>query len=179
MARTPKSASEWNENDLLDFNIHVECKTVPEFFGRRLPQLPQNPPLNPAILNSQDIPDDPTQQEQTFFTDLYGAANDKVEPTVDSLAKMLLHAFRYENIGGGIGRIRNQPSSQLFMCGEWKTARPDLRVEREDGMIVMVQEDKRKSTPGTGFPEPPGHPVHMMHNMTLIRTMWCCTLSST
>ncbi|TDL21151.1 hypothetical protein BD410DRAFT_840847 [Rickenella mellea] len=154
MPRTAKSASKWNKNDLLGFNIRVEPTTVVRFFGQELPPLPPNPPIDPHILNSLVMPNNPTPEAQRFFSELYGAARDERETTVDTLGREVLLNFGYDRlVGGGRGRVRLQPDSKLLICGEQKDAVPDLRVEREDESIIMVQEDKRKSAPGNGFPE--------------------------
>ena len=66
---------------------------------------------------------------------------------VVDLASSLLRVMGYARRGPGWSSIRSRNTIPLFICGEWKRARPDVSVMRTGTSSaehqLLVQEDRR------------------------------------
>jgi hypothetical protein len=137
--RKAKSGSDWTQNELAAYNITVVFQDAVTFFGT--PNL-SPPDINPTdFLNALD-PDDTVDDNayQLLRTmDLAMAPAPEEESAVDDFAMLLLRALDYARRGRV---LRSRKDIPLLICGENRHAKTDVCLIDEDGILLLVQEDK-------------------------------------
>ena len=140
--RAAKSGSDWGENELLAFNIHVQCVDAKTFFGQVV--LPRAT-VSPVILNNIDQPTACNKVERKFF----GLLEDTTlgeKSHIDDFAAFLLDLMDYND---GDRVIHSHKELGFVMCGKRVLAEPDVCLvdhPGRGGCLLIVQEDRVRGT---------------------------------
>jgi hypothetical protein len=143
LIRTPKSASDWTDNELEAYRVVVEEQTAASFFGTaELPE-PNCPPDFLCNLTSTENVDQVTDSLLWYMEDM--AEQPRVgEAPVDQFACALFSA-------AGFTSRRVHPSMrrplQLLVGGEQRSAQADVCLVYDHAVILLVQEDKAGDRP--------------------------------
>jgi hypothetical protein len=128
LIRSPKSGSDWANNELLAYNIVVKDCTDDEFFGVR------------------DVPifrfsEDRESRRVLDYLDLASKADQGQESAIDDFAKELLRILGYEREGT---LLRNRFAIPLEISGDSRRkAQTDLcLVHKANLLLLLLQEDK-------------------------------------
>ncbi|KAK2467959.1 hypothetical protein APHAL10511_000254 [Amanita phalloides] len=149
--RSPKSGSDWTQNELQAYNIQVVEQSMVEFFNQD--QLPPVPPVVHHFCETTEralAPDDDTYK-LLFHLNL--TQNPKVgqEAAVDdTFAARLL-----ETLGYAAGRriIVTRQALPLIICGKQCSAQMDMCIcDDNEFLLLLVQESKQFENPED--PEP-------------------------
>ncbi|KAI0349979.1 hypothetical protein OH77DRAFT_1431462 [Trametes cingulata] len=151
LRRSAKSASDWTDNDLDAYNIHIQLEDAATFFGQDNLPLPS---VDQELLTRQEA-DDMTSDcnaELINLLDLAMKPAPAEQSAVDDFAVELLRHLSY------IKRhrvARTRKIIPLLICGEWRNAQTDVcLIDRlQNDIMLVVQEDKRFN------PDNPCNPV--------------------
>lgn len=142
LIRSTKSGSEWTKNDLRAYNITVTLQNVSTFFGT--PTLPQSSVHQIILDNKEYHPNgiaDKNDRNFFFYLEEAMAISPGEKSAVDDFAAHLLALLGYDDANRFIRQQKNIP---LFMCGGETHAKADVCVvDRNSGILLLVQEDKR------------------------------------
>ena len=134
-----KSGSDWTENELHAFNIHV-ASVGPAlfFFGNTV--LPPAA-ISPAILNNVQMPPGPiSKDDRLFFEYLIDAERSSSEESaVDDFTVHILRTLDYDNQDR---RIRTRKKIPFIMSGCRVDVKTDVCVMDRTDYLLLVQEDK-------------------------------------
>jgi hypothetical protein len=141
LIRNAKSGSDWTINKLDAYNISIVQQDAAAFFGRAdLPLPPSHPDLLNKLTTEGKMDEESWQIIQ--YMDLAMDSRPGEESSVDDFAMHLLRTMGYA--GQALGRnLRTRKDIPLLVCGEWRHARTDVCITDLDGILLLVQEDKR------------------------------------
>ena len=140
LIHSAKPASKWTEHDLAAYNITVVHQDITTFFGMH--NLPQ-PTIDPAALTA-------TEPDGVANDDVYRLLHkmDHVmsvapveELAVSNFTMLLLRAMGYDSRGRD---IRMKEVMPLTICGETRHAKSDICIVDENGVLLLIQEDKER-----------------------------------
>ncbi|KAK7059326.1 hypothetical protein R3P38DRAFT_2679091 [Favolaschia claudopus] len=146
--RSAKSGSDWTENELDAYNIHVVYQNAPTFF--QVPTLP-SATVHHDILHSTGSAQatDPAVYQVLRTMELAMFANTE-ESAVDDFAFLLLQALGYLPIGRVVRTRKDLP---LVICGEQRHAQTDVCIVDAASILLLVQEDKKQADGGDPIPQ--------------------------
>ena len=158
--RSSKSANDWNDFDLIAYNIEIVHQDSATFFG--VQDLPP-PGVDDDILNAQEFTD--AQHEETFQL-LHAVYVAREAPSDDKsfigdFAAHLFRVLRYTNMAAG-RFLRTMKTLYFSSCGEERDMEIDAcimeDIELNGREIVLfsllIQGDKRDVDGGALEPEP-------------------------
>ncbi|KAJ7457269.1 hypothetical protein B0H11DRAFT_2199785 [Mycena galericulata] len=148
---SPKSGSDWTENELNALNVTIETLDPISFFGSPLPA----PTVDPIFLNNLKRPSGQISKDNRLFfrylEDATGSfpSGSPAESAVDFVA-FLLKIMDYDEPE----RVVHQRQEIGFlMCGHKVNAKPDVVLMDDENYILLVQEAKRQLSPDGAEPQ--------------------------
>jgi hypothetical protein len=139
ITRICKSGSKWTKNDLKAFNINVLKKSEKDFFGFSVDNVSLDDVPDGFINLEYPSIDDMESYKILRYLDMAMFAAESEESAVDDFSHELLGILRFENPGQV---IRMRKSIRLFTCGKYTHAKTDLCIIGEQGILLLIQEDK-------------------------------------
>jgi hypothetical protein len=143
LIRTPKSASDWTDNELDAYRVVIKEQTISSFFGTgELPEpnCPQDFLHNRTATENIDRATDSLlwYMEETAMQPRLG------EAPVDQFARALFDAtsFTSRRVHSSIRR-----PLQLLIGGEQRSAQTDVCLVYDRTVLLLVQEDKAEDRP--------------------------------
>ena len=152
LLRSAKSGNKWKKTDLDAYNITIKEENEDDFFDLRGRQLPAST-VDPTILDNLNMPGGPQIQisdsTRMFFQYFYYATKsfESSKPAESAVDDFSSHLFRsilnYDSlVPPAHGVIRQRMELTLAVCNSNKKAKPNISILREDGKIILVDENK-------------------------------------
>jgi hypothetical protein len=142
MPRSAKSASNWDEEDLVKYNIRIiVTQNAAAFFGT--PDLPEPNPVVQEImaLNTEDFAQATTAEGSHVLFALHKAMQrSSQESAVDDYSVALLRNCGFAPLGQ---HIQTKTDQTLGICRENRHAKINIRIVDSNEIIRLVQENKR------------------------------------
>ena len=138
LIRTPKSASDWTDNELKAYRITIEEQDPMLFFGEE--KLPNpNCPRDFLIYMTRSINTDDVTDDLLWRMEDAMRGSDPGEGAIDDFASRLFSALGFTNraVHASIRR-----RTELQMGGEVKSAEADVCLIHDNAILLLVQEDK-------------------------------------
>ena len=157
VTRYAKSGSYWTSDELEAYNIIFVDQTKLQFFGSKTLSAPTRPSLVGFMKteNWENAKDDETRK-LLHYLDL--ALDPKVgqETAVDNFAAKLLEKLEYDK---GDRIIFIQRALQLIICGVPRAAQTNICVTDDDGILLLLQENKRLGNKRLGSDKKPENQI--------------------
>ena len=140
LIRNPKSGSDWTQNELDAYNIEVQKMDIFSFFGIQV--LPE-PECHPHFLAFERRSDNPNMDD--YIDDLLWRMNQAMDSTeesfVDGFAERILNMMKFTKKGLHTATRKALP---LQIGAEQKSAQTDVCIMDDQGIYLLVQEDKSR-----------------------------------
>jgi len=137
--RVCKSGCKWTQNDLTAFNIKVVVRLEKEFFGLSLDDVSlNNIPKGLVDLEWPSV-EDSESYDILRYLDLAMSIKESEESAVDDFASRLLEILMFKKPGQ---LIRTRKDIKMIMCGKLTHAKADVCIVDEEGILLLLQEDK-------------------------------------
>lgn len=142
LIRSSKSGSDWTTNELAAYNISIQSQDRAGFFGTNT--LPE-PRVEPDILTNEELTNGEHEVSLASYRlqrHLKSVMLEKPfeESAVDDFGVFLLNLF---DLDTWQRQIRTHKDIPLLICGEWRHAKTDVCIVDDDGIYLLVQEDKK------------------------------------
>ena len=152
LIRSAKSGNDWSTNELLAYNITVQCQDVSDFFGHELGSIDH---LDPNLFSAADptIALDLSQETYCFlvYLNLASRADAGLESFIVELAKSVLEVTGFDQRGTVLYTGCDIP---FTICGDSdQAARSSVCLVRPNTMILLVVQAE-KATFSSSNPEP-------------------------
>ncbi|KAJ7227844.1 hypothetical protein B0H12DRAFT_1148481 [Mycena haematopus] len=152
--RSAKSGGDWTHNETDAYNIHLSFQDATTFFG--VAQL-SAPTIDNEILAVEDA-NDPTVSDATYnLLSLLDIAMDAPTPQEESesgVADFAVSLFRALGYTHRPRVARTRLELRFLVCGEYKSAHPDVSILDRSGMddvVLLLQEGKRSGGPTDAY----------------------------
>jgi len=139
LIRSPKSGSDWTDNELIAYNITVTAQSPQEFFLRNpeSPLVGVDPSLIDSPVDAENVPDHTFQ----YLTHLDLVTSAGQESLIDDFARETLRLLGFAERGLALSTRYIIP---LTICGDnRRTAQTDVcLLDRRSMILLILQEDK-------------------------------------
>ena len=137
LIRSPKSASDWSDNELEAYRIVVKEQSATVFFGGELPEpnCPQGLLHNLTVVPNMDR----AARRALWNLEETRLQFRQAEASVDQFASALLEAAGFT--GWRVNSSVRRPL-QLLIGGERRSAQTDMCLLYDHTVLLLVQEDK-------------------------------------
>ncbi|KAJ7731820.1 hypothetical protein DFH07DRAFT_847003 [Mycena maculata] len=159
LIRSARSGSDWMENDLHAYRIRIEYQDAATFFQIPGPGLPGPVVRHPAVLTLPGPAAAPDEDAYHFLRVLDMTMVD--DSAVDDFAVLLLKELGYLPIGR-VSRMRLD--IRFVICGEERYADTDVCVIDDHGIILLVQEHKRREETRSPVPQLVAQAIAAFHS---------------
>jgi hypothetical protein len=149
VARVCKSGGKWTKSDLKSFNIKILKKSDIGFFGVSLSEVSLDGVPHGLVNLESFTTDDMESYKILRYLDQAMLSTESEERAVDDFASKLLEILKFEKPGQ---IVRTGKNIRLFMCGKYTHAKTDVCIIDEEGILLLIQEDKSHVRPSD--PEP-------------------------
>lgn len=150
--RSPKSANDWTQNDLLAYNIVVCSQSPDKFYGQPLPTVATLSNLDPYLLSGTLGMQGLSRQTYRLlqYIDYASRANSDQESAIDDFMKEVLRVLEYEKRDF---LLRSHHAIPLLISGDPdQTAQTDTCLSQGSSTILLVA--KEETTFSFHDPEP-------------------------